>query len=282
MTKRIFFERFDDPEREAMDNKREFTVGYQQLQEDSTGQTHCAYVYWRATPPDVIAALEQNPMLWAAVMAHWSMVVRREDAQPNTGDVEAIVAILSKCMVTRVGAREIAQEIVAYFAGRAQPPEVGDVTALADEMFAAYRDDFHGKIVAQGTMGVIRLLARVAASRFAAREAQPREALTRAKNDLQHIAAEASDGTLDTSATLESVLLAATAAVGEIDAALANPSTSAQRYAALEVAVDGIERFLKVATADPGATLGPIAANALAEARRRVDALRALDGGERG
>ncbi len=263
MTERIFFERFDDPEREAMDNKRELTVGYQQLQEDSTGQTHCAYVYWRATPADVIAVLEQNPMLWAAVMAHWSMVVRREDAQPNAGDVEAYNEAL---------------RAAGYV-----PPKRGPLADAARAFYGRLNIDYPWEqLEPVERRKYEREFEKIAGPYVAAREAQLREALTRAKNDLQHIAAEASDGTLDTSATLESVLLAATAGVGEIDAALANPSTSAQRYAALEVAVDGIERFLKVATADPGATLGPIAANALAEARRRVDALRALDRGERG
>ncbi len=175
-----------------------------------------------ATPADVIAVLEQNPMLWAAVMAHWSMVVRRENAQLDVGDVEAI--LLGRSLTTRKGVAAAAQEI--------------------EELFAAREAQLRKALVAMRS--------------YAAKARQQGEI------NLEHPAArERYDVFVLT------------------DSALATPtSTAARRLLALEAAVDGIERFLEVATADPGATLGPIAANALAEARRRVDALRALDGGD--
>lgn len=113
----------------------------------------------------------------------------------------------------------------------------------------------------------------------AAREAQLRGALTRAKTDLRHIATQADAASPDFSAELDDVVLAATAASGEIDATLATPpSDAARRMQEMEAVVISVEHFLEVATADPGATLGPMAARALAEARQRLDALHALSG----
>ncbi|MDE2099044.1 MAG: hypothetical protein KGL39_17455 [Patescibacteria group bacterium] len=43
-------------------------------------------------------------------------IIAALNAQPDAGDVEAVVAILSRCMVTRVGAREIAEKIAAHYA----------------------------------------------------------------------------------------------------------------------------------------------------------------------